>query len=964
MKKKLLTIAIALLTLLSIGGGVLAEEGVSNNSQTLNGTDQQQNVIKINSFNMDGTVANVKFSVNKNLTEGHVKYSVALEKIIDKDENITSGFMVDKVYIPEKDILFVNSGREYSFSHDFGYLVPANYRVVVRMENLAGNPIALVSSDDVKVNTNNKNELIIDNFSCQIHISEDEYDRTYGLYDGPDVTTGEHLVMFCDVINNPHIRGNLKVKYSIFDRKGQEVENGLENEDVVLQGSDKERVAVEIPIAKKPQAYDAKISLQTAGGQETNKVKVHYVVQGVSGTIQNVSIDNLESINKDKQIKLTVQLSGRADYFIGSRTLEKNSKIQQTQSSLKIKAINIAGKVCGKIDKNIALGADIKNINLGLTVDAECQPTKIKVILLDTKNNKLDEVVLPIAQTMTDEVLQKNENNINESRTYLSSKVMAFVFGGILAIILIGFLIFIAFKKKGLNIFIFLVGISLLCVGASTAHASPVTLMVPPPSVWGGLGNMPLVITPDVSSCKNAKLDFDVTVKSCSNSMQSRMEISYKGESGGKSLIKTAYSKCNSEKKLHKINNKIACVLKGNNYTWKGGACWKTTTRSEKEKSCVDPNQINNTTSFSYTSVPKSVGSHSVIIYARYFPDPHSGNNSNQGEEVHTGVSYTVSKCATCTGFLSPGATICPGTTTGLTKDTGWELIDNCENAGDAKCKYEFQCSDGDPTKQPPFKATWCPGDDHGLTSRTNWHEVSTCTTTDKCEYYFKPECGPANKHSFSTETQVEQAGLCETNNTASSIDSSGLEVGDPWTWTCSRSGQTIDCKAYQIGQCNSNHNSLSLNSACTAGKINSIYFDGTTLTWACGTLTNGQPANPPLTLLYNNTTITGYNFTHLTVTDSTEKHSSGADCSCTPQYQYSCVSQGYDCNNKCGQNVTEVYQAYKKDIHCFPGNSQPIPIAQQEYNNHNSTTCTNKSVTCPPCGVGGGGSDTVNETN
>ncbi len=315
-----------------------------------------------------------------------------------------------------------------------------------------------------------------------------------------------------------------------------------------------------------------------------------------------------------------------------------------------------------------------------------------------------------------------------------------------------------------------------------------------------------------------------------------------------------------------------------------------------------------------------------------------------------------------CTGTLPAGAKVCSGTNTGLTADTPWGRVDNCANVGNVKCKYEFQCSNG--SSNPPFKATWCPGDDHGLTSRTNWHEVSACTTVDKCEYYFKPECGPANKHSFSTQTQVEQAGLCETNNTASSIDSSELEVGGPWKWTCSRSGQTTNCEAYQIGQCNSNHNSLSLNSACTAGKINSIYFDGTTLTWTCGTLTNGQPANPPLTLLYNNTTIPGYNFTHSTVTDSTEKHSSGADCSCTPQYQYSCVSQGYNCNNKCGQNVEEVYQAYKEDIHCFSENSQPIPITQQEYNSHNSTTCTNKPVTCPPCGASGGGSDMINETN
>ncbi len=325
-----------------------------------------------------------------------------------------------------------------------------------------------------------------------------------------------------------------------------------------------------------------------------------------------------------------------------------------------------------------------------------------------------------------------------------------------------------------------------------------------------------------------------------------------------------------------------------------------------------------------------------------------------------------------CTGSLPAGAKQCSDTNTGLTADTPWERVDNCSNVGSAKCKYEFQCSDGDPNRQPPNGAQWCPGDSHGLTVRTNWHEVSTCTTADKCEYYFAPECGPANRHSFSTETQVTQAGLCEANNTASSIDSSQLEVGGPWTWTCSRSGHTINCEAYQIGQCSSNTGGdVTMSNACTVGKINSINFNGGTLNWSCGTI----DADPPVaqSLLYNKQPIQGYNFDiNAMISDSVAKHTDNLKCACSPRYVYTCpVTTQADCSNHCDSSVEEVHTPFKRDVHCFMGKSTGYFTTKQDYASHPSqhasgepTTCTNKSVTCPPCGASGGGSDTINETN
>ena len=933
MKKKLLTIAVVFLALpLFVGGRVFAEGKVLNSSQASTGTNQQRNVIKINSFSINGTVANVKFSVNRNLINEYVKYSVALEKIIDKDENITSGFMVDKVYIPEKDIALINSGREYSFSHNFGYLVPANYRVVIRMENLAGNPIALVSSDDVKVNTNNKDKLIIDNFSCQIHISEDEYDRTYGLYDGPDVTPEEHLVMFCDVINNPHIQGNLKVRYSIFDRKGQEIKKGFESEDVVLQGDDKERIAVEIPIVKKPQVYNAEISLQTTDGQETNKVKAHYVVQGVSGTIQDVDVSNLESISKDKQIKLTVQLSGRTDYFVGSRTLEKDNKIQQTQSTVEAEAIDSTGKTCGNVKKDIVLTGDIKTINLDLPIKNNCYPEKVKIRLLDSNGNKLDETVVSIFQNVTGISQQKKNGGFNDNKSHFNNKVLTFVFGGLLAIIFIGFFAFIVFKKKGVSMLFFVISASLFYWGVvNVVHVSAVTLMVPPPSVWDGLGKMPLVITPDVSGCQSAKLDFDATVKSCSNSMQSRMEISYKGESGGENLIKTAYSKCNDEKKMHNVKQKDCS---GSNKAWKGKACWKTMTRSEKEKFCVAPDRTNNATTFSYNGVPSSVGVHRIAIYAQFFPDPHSGNNSNQGPKVNTPVDYTVLSCPKCTpGTLSVGSKKCPDANTGLIKDIAWH------------------------------KST----DD--------------CNTDTKCAYTKKAECGPANTHDYETQDDLIKDDLCKPGFIPSEFTNKPIELGDDegnfdgrWEWTCNKDGYdpSDTCWARKRGQCNSNTSGdITMSSACTAGKVNSINFNSGTLNWSCGTV----DADPPVaqSLLYNKQSIQGYNFdVNAMITDSVAKHTDNLKCACTPQYIYTCpVTTQANCSAHCGSSAEEVHTSFKRDVHCFTGKSTGYFTTKQDYASHipqhdsdEPTTCTNKSVTCPPCGATNGGSDTINETN
>ncbi len=306
--------------------------------------------------------------------------------------------------------------------------------------------------------------------------------------------------------------------------------------------------------------------------------------------------------------------------------------------------------------------------------------------------------------------------------------------------------------------------------------------------------------------------------------------------------------------------------------------------------------------------------------------DPHSEGTLN----------CAATRSYICTGLLSPGSNVCPGTNTGLTADTPW-------------------------------------------------HKVSNCTGASKCAYTKKAECGPANGGKYHSEADLKNTGLCQSGFTPSAFTEEPTEFSDTqgnfsgrWAWTCSKSGyDTSDtCSATKYGQCNdapttAPYTSLNgQNGACRFGHFNSVSVDNNgVFRWTCGTNSYTGVNTRHIGSFNSSDTSTG----NAVPADSYEPVTGGNNnCQCTADYKYYCQSAGYNCTNKCGQNVEEVYYAYKEDKHCFPNENTRIMITQEEYNNqpisshgaNQPSTCTNKPVTCPPCGVGGGGSDTINETN
>ena len=86
-------------------------------------------------------------------------------------------------------------------------------------------------------------------------------------------------------------------------------------------------IAFVIPHAAKPQAYSTTLTLTADGKQASNSVPIHYVIQGVSGTLFNLVIDKTK-YRKGDTAMVTFSWSGSADNFPGARVVYNSEGVE------------------------------------------------------------------------------------------------------------------------------------------------------------------------------------------------------------------------------------------------------------------------------------------------------------------------------------------------------------------------------------------------------------------------------------------------------------------------------------------------------------------------------------------------------------------------------------------------------------------------------------------------------------
>ncbi len=223
------------------------------------------------------------------------------------------------------------------------------------------------------------------------------------------------------------------------------------------------------------------------------------------------------------------------------------------------------------------------------------------------------------------------------------------------------------------------------------------------------------------------------------------------------------------------------------------------------------------------------------------------------------------------------------------------------------------------------------------------------------------PTCGPAHRESYKQTAKVVTAGRCDPSSVMSDwVNNSEVASngGLAWTWKCSRTSSTVDCRAYKLGECEDAimQPYSTRASSCKEGTFNSVKLVPTlvegvlkdTLLWKCGT---GEHADRHVGSFSSNAPGSGA----LVGKDDYGPVEGGVECRCVPDYNYTCEATEVfigNCANRCGEEISEIYQAYKKDNSCFI-NEDPIKIDKTEYNIATAGKhCTNQPAWCAPCGA------------
>ncbi len=210
---------------------------------------------------------------------------------------------------------------EHSSTHkDITFTAPASlsgtFDLVLTSENSNGFPFAMSKIGSITLAPVGGIEIVAD--TCYLTIQGAE-DTRYLLTQGVDISAEESLVLHCSA----HNRGSATTATPQFETHYRTVygevvtQTGGDTNPISFEAQEKKDLHIVLSKATAPQAYDVVVVLKS-GSAISNPIDVHYVIQGESATIQNISLDK-NFYRKGETATLSFIWSGAADTFIGSR---------------------------------------------------------------------------------------------------------------------------------------------------------------------------------------------------------------------------------------------------------------------------------------------------------------------------------------------------------------------------------------------------------------------------------------------------------------------------------------------------------------------------------------------------------------------------------------------------------------------------------------------------------------------
>ena len=391
----------------------------------------------------------VGFTINSgSLGATNFKYAIKLIPIHDDIPDYTT-IGDEKVYDETLTI-----APHQSIERSVMYTPPTlkgTYRMIVETKNENGLPLSSAFVTDITLTPAQQSGIYIDPASCSLSIGNDP--KTYNLTQGVDVLPSESLYLSCTV-SNTSVSGPTTASAD-FVTNNRTTFGAISNQATPAQqqfqliAGQSKMVRIEIPKPANPQAYDTTVTLSTHDLISSNPIIVHWVLQGKSATIQNISFDK-QAYSPNDTVGVSFAWTTSAGAFADARN-------QAPEAHTYTATVQMCGAT-----QTLTLDTHINTVHVSVPLPTDCQNPSVSInILGDGVNLATMTTTVPVAPLIV---------NTHDSFDIIGFFIAYSGIWIVLALILLLIIVFWYMKSHKLSFFI-LIATTGLMYGIHDAHA-------------------------------------------------------------------------------------------------------------------------------------------------------------------------------------------------------------------------------------------------------------------------------------------------------------------------------------------------------------------------------------------------------------------------------------------------------------------------------------------------------------
>lgn len=395
-------------------------------------TTQATLVATVNIYNATNTKINansyrISFKLdNREGVQGDIRYGLELS---EKE----TGKVVDLDLVNEALTLGVNSSKDITLDYTLpNFIANGIYKLLIIAKNSSGLPLATspigFPEEFITIENNSSQNFSLTNCSLSVN------GKTFATNQLANLESGENLTATCHLANLNNL-GNAKLQLVTHQasQAGDILSNQILNKNSFTLDKNNQTITFKITTLPTPQNYELDTFFINSQGEKVSPSNyLHYMVRGISATIQNTVLDKADY----KQGEIA-----KFKLFWNLINTSTNASSSQSSYSAKVKILDKTNSLCGESAKNLKSETLFNETSFNIEITQACSQAKATVEILDEQGRVLAQSEIDL--NTPSKTIQVNPDLPNQ--TTLGSNINKFyvvVFVMILVLLGYGILVF------------------------------------------------------------------------------------------------------------------------------------------------------------------------------------------------------------------------------------------------------------------------------------------------------------------------------------------------------------------------------------------------------------------------------------------------------------------------------------------------------------------------------------------